>query len=239
MSELGTDIVAQAGTVLIVDDDLISRQFLADALGKMTDIKVYTFETGTDLLDAARFRRPDLIITDLEMPGVGGLDIIERMKDAGYDPPVPIVVVTASTSREVRRKALEDGAVDFLAKPLDPSEIRARCRNLVNLSRAQVALSGRAGWLATEVQMATATAVSREHEIILRLARAAEARDWETGMHIRRIAEFSRIVANRLGLDDELQDAIYRAAPLHDVGKLGIADYILRKPAGLSQEEFT
>jgi DNA-binding response OmpR family regulator len=170
MSAFGSDIVAQAGTVLIVDDDVISRQFLADALGQMADIKVYAFERGADLLEAARWRRPDLIITDLEMPEVGGLDIIKGMKESGYEPAVPIIVVTASTSREVRRQALQEGAADFLAKPLDPSEIRARCRNLVNLSRAQVALHGRADWLSAEVQLATATVVAREHETILRLA---------------------------------------------------------------------
>jgi putative two-component system response regulator len=146
--------------------------------------------------------------------------------------------VTASTSRKVRRLALELGAVDFLTKPLDPSEIRARCRNLINLSRAQVALSGRAAWLAHEVARATATVVAREHETIHRLARAAEYRDWETGAHIKRIAEFSRLIAMELALDPDVQEGLYIAAPLHDVGKLGIPDSILRKPSCLSQDEF-
>lgn len=234
----GPDILAQVGTVLIVDDDAVSRQFVIDALADMPGVKTYAFEYGADLLAAAAERRPDLIITDLEMLEVDGFAIITAITSAGYDPPVPIIAVTASTNRKVRRLALELGAVDFLSKPLDPSEIRARCHNLINLSRAQVALSGRAAWLSGEVERATTTVVAREHETILRLARAAEYRDWETGAHIRRIAEFSKLIAMGMALDLDTQEALYVAAPLHDVGKLGIPDSILRKPSCLSQEEF-
>lgn len=232
------DILAKVGTVLIVDDDPISRQFLSDALASLPGVKTYSFEYGADLLSAASARRPDLIITDLEMMEVDGFAIINAITSAGYDPPVPIVAVTASTSRKVRRLALELGAVDFLTKPLDPSEIRARCRNLINLSRAQVALSGRAAWLADEVGRATATIVAREHETIHRLARAAEYRDWETGAHIKRIAEFSRLIAMELALEPDVQEGLYIAAPLHDIGKVGIPDSILRKPTRLNHDEF-
>jgi putative two-component system response regulator len=234
----GPDILAQVGTVLIVDDDVVSRQFIVDALAGMPGVKTYSFEHGADLLAAAGARRPDLIITDLEMLEVDGFGVLGAMASAGYDPPVPVIVVTASTSRTVRRRALELGAADFLNKPLDPAEICARCHNLINLSRAQVALSGRAAWLADEVERATTTVVAREHETILRLARAAEYRDWETGAHIKRIAEFSKLIAMGMALDLDTQEALYVAAPLHDVGKLGIPDSILRKPSCLSQEEF-
>ena len=226
------------GTVLIVDDDPVSLQFLSDALASLPDIQVRAFEHGAALLEAARAERPDLIITDMQMPEVDGLAILRAFASAGYEPAVPIVVITGSANREARRQALQLGASDFLAKPLDQDEIRVRCRNLVNLTRAQRALSDRAAWLAEEVRRATATVVAREHETIFRLARAAEYRDWETGTHIRRIAECCRLIAERLGLPADLREDLYLAAPLHDVGKLGIPDHILRKPSRLSPEEY-
>ncbi|MDZ4865609.1 MAG: response regulator [Gemmatimonadota bacterium] len=238
MTATGPEPVRPGGTVLIVDDDPVSLQFLADALASLPDVQVRTFSHGTALLEAARAERPDLIITDMQMPEVDGLAILQAFAATEYLPPVPIIVVTGSDNRDVRRRALQLGASDFLTKPLDPDEIRVRCRNLVNLTRAQRALSDRAAWLAAEVRRATGTVVAREHETIFRLARAAEYRDWETGTHIRRIAEYCRLIAERLGLPASLQEDLYLAAPLHDLGKLGIPDYILRKPSRLSPEEY-
>ncbi|MCC6785552.1 MAG: HD domain-containing protein, partial [Planctomycetes bacterium] len=126
---------------------------------------------------------------------------------------------------------------DFLAKPIDRTEFLARARNMLALWRTQRALADRAAWLAGEVDKATQAVLARERETLFCLGRAAEYRDPETGGHIMRMANYSRLVAERLGLPRAEQDLILMAAPMHDVGKLGIPDRILLKPGRLTDEE--
>lgn len=230
---------AVGGTVLIVDDDPVSLRFLTAAVeGLGAQVRVRAFARAADLLEAARAERPDLILSDIQMPELDGFELIEACRAAGHVPPVPIIAVTASADRDVRRRALQTGAVDFLTKPLDVQEVRARAVNLLALAQAQRAIADRSAWLAEEVGRATATIVARERETIMRLSRAAEYRDWETGMHILRIAEYTRLIAARLGLAAADQEEMYLAAPLHDLGKLGIPDYVLHKPDRLDPDEF-
>ena len=148
------------------------------------------------------------------------------------------MVISVSTERELRQRALQLGAIDFLNKPLDADEIRARTRNMLALARARRKLADRSAWLAEEVSRAVATVSKRERETIVRLSRAAEYRDWETGQHILRIGEYTRIIAGALDLPAETCEEFGLAAPMHDVGKIGIPDYILRKPDRLDPEEF-
>jgi putative two-component system response regulator len=227
------------GTVLIVDDDPLSLRLLTDAVEALGNMRVRAFERGAELMEALLAEGADLIITDIQMPEMDGFAVIEACQAAGYIPPIPIMVVTASTEREVRRRALQAGAADVISKPLDAEEIRARTCNLVSLVHAQRALVDRSAWLAEEVRRATAAVATRERETIIRLSRAAEHRDWETGQHILRIAEYVRLMMAHLALPAAVQEEIYLAAPLHDVGKIGIPDYILRKPDRLDPEEFT
>jgi len=228
-----------AGAVLIVDDDPVSLRLLTNAVEALGNMRVRPFGRAADLLDALLLEGADLIITDIQMPEMDGFALIEACQAAGYIPPIPIIVVTASTEREVRRRALQAGAADVISKPLDAEEIRARTCNLVTLVRAQRALVDRSAWLAEEVRHATAEVATRERETIIRLSRAAEHRDWETGQHILRIAEYVRLMMAHLDLPAAVQEEIYLAAPLHDVGKIGIPDYVLRKPDRLDPEEFT
>ena len=132
---------------------------------------------------------------------------------------------------------MELGATDFITKPIEPNETKARLTNLLKLRSSHLRQKDRNAWLADEVRQATKTIADREEELIVKLSRAAEFRDPETGAHITRMAHFSRLIAQKLGLDAEQCDLIMRAAPMHDIGKLGTPDDILLKPGRLDPDE--
>jgi putative two-component system response regulator len=181
---------------------------------------------------------PDLIIVDYMMPAPDGIEFIQRIRALPNKAEVPMLMVTADHEKEVRYRALENGANDFLTKPVDRIEFTSRVKNMLAIRRSHLALADRAAWLAEEVGKATAEIREREREAVFRLARAAEFRDPETGAHIQRMAHYSRLIAAGLGLDQAQQELILEAAPMHDVGKLGTPDMILLKPGKLSPEEF-
>jgi putative two-component system response regulator len=146
-------------------------------------------------------------------------------------------MVTACEQTTVRYAALDAGATDFLRKPVDPVEVKSRLRNLFKLREVQNQLRQRCSGLVDEVSATTRELIDREEEIIYRLSRAAEYRDTETGAHIARMARYCRLIAEALGLDKNACRTIYLAAPMHDIGKIAVADSILLKPARLTPEE--
>jgi putative two-component system response regulator len=146
-------------------------------------------------------------------------------------------MVTTENDKEIRQEALTLGATEFLAKPVDAIEFKLRIRNLLALSQAQALLADRAKLLQHEVNKATESVLRGERELVLRLAKAAEFRDPETGAHINRMAHYSKLIAQSLGLPLEFQQLILEAAPMHDVGKLATPDYILLKPGRLDDDE--
>jgi response regulator RpfG family c-di-GMP phosphodiesterase len=172
------------------------------------------------------------------MPEMDGLEFIRRIRAHRDRDDLPILMVTASHERDVRYNALDCGASDFLTKPIDGREFEARLRNMLKLREARLASEHRAETLAAEVRRATADILDRERETITRLSRAAEFRDPETGAHIQRMSHYSALIARALGLGEGLAEALLMAAPMHDVGKLGIPDTILLKPGRLTPEEF-
>lgn len=180
---------------------------------------------------------PDLIIVDYMMPCLDGLEFIRRCRSTPALQERPILMVTAAAERSVRYAALEAGASDFLTKPIDIHEFTPRVRNMLQLRAAMAATTHRADELAVAVRQATEEIQMRERETIMRLARAAEFRDPETGSHILRMAHYSAIIAQHLGLPDETVDLLLSAAPMHDVGKLGTPDHILLKPGRLTPDE--
>src|SRR6202000_819796 len=152
---------------------------------------------------------------------------------------IPMVMVTSIETDEVRMKALEAGATDFLPKRPQAMEMSIRLRNLIRLGAAVRKLNNQAADLANEVAAATLKLQEREEEIILRLALAVEYRDSDTGDHTLRVAKYSRIIAEQLRLSPRLCRDIYLAAPLHDVGKVAVPDSILLKPGKLTDDEMT
>lgn len=238
MSAAPNGAAPDGATVIIVDDSAVSLRVLERALLDLPGVEVKAFKRPEQALDAFRQGPCDLLITDYEMPQMSGLELIQACRAEANGVDVPMMVVTISFDRELRNAALKLGAVDFLTKPIDADEVRARARNMVALGRAHRKLADHSRWLTEEVTRATLGVVQRERETILRLSFAAEYRDWETGKHIQRVAETARHIALKLQLPSETCDQLMLAAPLHDVGKIGVPDFILRKPDRLDAGEF-
>lgn len=224
--------------VLIIDDTDINLILFAALVKKLDDCEPHTFATARAGLEWAKERIPDLVIVDYMMPDIDGLEFIRLLRELPGCAVVPIVMITANDQKQLRYRALDIGANDFLTKPVDKVEFLARSRNMLLVSDANKQLTDRAQWLADEVRKATAEIVARERETVIRLCKAAEYRDPETGAHILRMAHYSQLIARGLGLSVQEQDLLLEAAPMHDIGKVGIADKILLKPARLDADEF-
>lgn len=223
--------------VIVVDDNDTNLLLLRHILQKLDGVTVDTFADPLQALEWCRQHEPDLILLDYMMPEIDGLEFMRRFFALPQRQDVPVVMVTADTERDVRHLALQQGARDFLTKPVDKVELTVRVSNLLALRKSTQQLANRAAWLLEEVKQATAEIRAREKEAILRLSRAAEYRDPETGAHLLRMSAYTRLIARQLGLPLQEQEMLQEAAPMHDIGKVGIPDAILLKPGKLSHEE--
>jgi putative two-component system response regulator len=224
--------------VLIVEDNRTNLMVLRGIIEKLEGCEVTTFldpVAALASLDATPF---DLVLVDYQMPSMDGRTFISEMRGRDRYEHVPIVMVTADDSRQTRIDAITAGATDFLNKPVDPVELKARASNLLVLRSQQLELAGRAAWLASEVAKATSQLVAQEEEVVWRLSRALSFRDDDTGDHTMRVAQVTRLIAEELGFTDDRARTIHLAAPLHDIGKVAIPDAILFKPERLSADEF-
>ena len=225
--------------IMVVEDNRTNLAVLTAIVGKIPGCHVEGFDSPTKAVSRAFETTFDLILVDYVMPEMNGIELINSLRCSQSYQLVPIVMVTADSVRQVRLDAIAAGATDFLNKPIDPVELKARVQNLLALRQAQQAVEKRVEWLAAEVEAATRHLAEREEEVIWRLARAIEYRDSGTADHISRVATISRLVAEGLGLDFNYNRTIYLAAPLHDVGKVGVPDSILIKPGKLTDEEMS
>jgi putative two-component system response regulator len=224
--------------ILVIDDAPMNVALQCHLLGKIENCIPVSFLDPAAALAWCEENVPDLVMVDFMMPVIDGIEFIRRFRCIFGCQDIPVLMITANDEVKLRYQALDAGANDFLIKPIDKIEFLARTKNMLALRRNQRYLEDRAAWLDVEVRKATAEIRKREQETVLRLSRAADSRDPETGAHIIRMANYSRVIAEQLGLSAAQQQLIFEAAPMHDIGKVGIPDHILLKPGKLSTEEF-
>ncbi len=219
-----------------VDDNEVNLM-LVETMSKNLDVDITSFSNPLAALKHIESSGADLVFVDYMMPEMHGVDFIKRVR--AFCPDVPIIMITAvADDNALKLSAIEAGATEFLNKPLNPAEFRARVANMASLRKAQLMLKDRALLLEDEVDKAVRIIRDREHEALSVLGRAAEYKDPETGAHISRVAHYSRLITEKLGESEESRDLIFYAAPLHDIGKIGIPDSILTKNGPLTEEEF-
>lgn len=232
-------ILRRQRKVLIVDDESTGRTILAKIIQQAEeDVSIASFDNPLEALHWLDHNHPDLIITDYRMPDINGVELIKQIRAKSACQDIPIMMITVVSEKSVRYDALEAGATAFLTRPIDQIECRTSCRNLLKLHEQQSIIQDRADWLARQVEVATQQIVSREHETLLRLAKAGEYRDEVTGNHVVRMARYAREIAEALGLSEKECDEIEYAAPMHDIGKIGIQDKILLKPGKFEPNEW-
>lgn len=224
--------------LVVIDDSEINLTLFRVLAERIEGVRVHGFLSSSEALAWCEQGQADVVVVDYMMPAPDGLEFIRHFRQLPGMAEVPLIMVTANNLRDVRCRALEQGASDFLNKPVDKDEFLARVRNMCALRRSQRQLADRAAWLAEEVAKATAGLLERERETIVCLAKAAEYRDPETGAHILRMAHYSVLIGRQLGLAAAELEMLLEAAPMHDVGKVGTPDLILLKPGRLTPAEF-
>jgi len=203
--------------ILLVDDEPTNLKILREILE--SDYSLSFAKNGEDAIQLASTLLPSIILLDIMMPGMTGYEVCEKLKSQSSTINIPIIFVSALTEEMDEMKGFEVGAVDYIFKPVRPGIVRSRVKNHLSLVRAE------------ELK-------STHMQIIERLGRAAEYKDNETGLHVMRMSRVSKLLALKLGLDSEFAELLLLAAPMHDIGKIGIPDAILLKPDKLTPEEF-
>lgn len=221
---------------LSIDADEINLH-LIQSMAEDIGLSVQSFQNPVQALQYASDNVVDIVIVDYLLPEMDGVAFIHKFREQFVD--VPVVMMSAvSDDESLKLVALKAGATEFLSKPLSAVNFRARIRNLSTLRYAQRQLQDRALFLEEEIAAATRKIVAREMETLGVLSKAAEFKDTDTGNHVRRVAEYSKLIGEYVISDEGELDLLFHAAPLHDVGKVGIPDTILLKPAKLSPEEW-
>jgi len=204
--------------VLVVEDEPANRELLARLLSSQ-GCNVESVSDGEAALETLEDKRPDLVLLDVRLPGIGGFDVCRAIKQQSATRLIPVVLVTGLHDRQHKIKGIEVGADDFLSKPFDQEELVARVGSLVRLKR-----------YTDELESA--------ESVILSLALTVEARDPYTEGHCQRIAAYARALGAQLTLQDDELAALQRGGYLHDVGKIGVPDLVLLKPSKLTVEEY-
>ena len=224
--------------ILVVDDEPACSMVVRKHLQAVGYQNVIMLHDAPDVVDTAQKERPDVVLLDILMPDMSGLEILQEFQ---LDPElahIPVLILTTATSPGIKQRALKYGANDYLSKPVDPNELVLRVRNALIIKEHHDHLARYTEQLDREVKKRTAELAASRREIIHCLARAAEFRDDDTGHHIIRVGAYAGIISRELGFSDERAEMLELAAQLHDVGKIGIPDAILLKPGKLEPEEY-
>ncbi len=231
--------VPEEGKILIIDDEPGNVSTLTRILKGAGFQNVKSVTDPRQAIENYEAFHPDLIVLDLKMPHLSGFEVMDLLRshqDNGQY--LPILVLTAQRDHAIRLRALESGAKDFLSKPVEMTEAVTRIRNLLQVRLFHNKIVNENKTLEEMVQERTRVLEETRLDVIHRLGRAAEYRDNETGMHVVRMSHFCHRLAQEIGLDEKECKLILYASPLHDVGKIGVPDYILLKPGKLDEEEW-
>lgn len=223
--------------ILVVDDDTTNLRIASHILSA-ENMRVSCMKSGEDAIRFLQENRPDLILLDIHMPGIDGFETLAAVRSNPKTADIPVIFLTADDDSETETQGLKAGAMDFLKKPFVPEVLLLRVRHTIELIRLQTDL-------AREVEKKT-DVVKAQHEklerismqIVKTLSGAIDAKDTYTNGHSTRVAEYSREIAKRVGFSEKQQDDIYMMGLLHDVGKIGIPESIINKPARLTEEEY-
>ncbi len=203
--------------ILAVDDEAGNLQLLRQVL--QDDYRLSYAKDGLRALELAQQERPDLVLLDVMMPGMSGYEVCAALKALPATAAIPVIFVTALTETDDEVEGFAAGAVDYITKPLSAAIVRARVRTHLSLVRMEELRESRL-------------------QIVQRLGLAAEYKDNETGLHVIRMSHFARLLGVAAGMDPRAADDLLHAAPMHDVGKIGIPDAILQKPGPLDAAEW-
>jgi len=224
--------------IVIVDDQTSARTMLRHILEDISpELEVFDFGDSEEALRWSENNRPDLLLLDYRMPAIDGLEFARRFRRSLSNRDVPIVLVTVVGDEPIRQAALDAGVIDFLVKPVRPRELRARCRNLLQLRQQSESIKQRALSLEQRLLSSMHEVEERERETLSRLARAIEYRDIGTSAYLERMAHIAGLIAEGLGMSEDEVRLIELAAPLHDMGKIAIPDDVLLKPGPLDEHQ--
>jgi len=230
--------------ILVVDDEERNRR-LMEAMLLPLGYEVSLAVDGEDALKRIAELKPDVVLLDIMMPKLDGFAVVKAIKDDPESARIPVVMVTALSETADRVKALEAGADDFLSKPVDRTELTTRVKSLVKVKAYndrmvdyQKELEAEVARRTEELRLAFEKVKAASLDTIFRLSRAAEYKDEDTGAHIKRMSQYATCVARELGLPPVEVESILYAVPMHDIGKIGIPDRILLKPAKLTDDEW-
>lgn len=223
--------------VAIIDDESINVRLISRQLERIG----YRFLLGLSdpeiAIDALEDFCPDVVLMDVVMPKVTGIQLLQQMRQHRQFTTTPVIVLTASRDRDTRLQILSLGVSDFLGKPMDEAELSTRLRNVLEAKRYRDSLANAARQLELAVRERTRDLEESRREVLLCLARAAEYRDDNTGRHAARVGRYAGVLARALGQPDDFVEMLELAAQLHDLGKIGIPDAVLHKPGRLTDAE--
>ena len=237
-SMMSVRAVDKTAKIMIVDDEPLNVMTFRQHLKMEGYEKIVTTSDAREALHMLRSERPDVLLLDIRMPEISGLDILRVV---GLDPVlqhIPVLILTAASDPATRKQALDLGASDFLQKPIDPNELLPRVRNAVVIKKHYDMASSETARLEQQVERRTRQLEATRQQLILCLARAAEHRDNDTGNHVIRVGRYTAIIARQMGYPENRLEMLEQAAQLHDVGKIGIPDSILFKPGKLAYDEY-
>lgn len=224
--------------ILIIDDQPLNIKVVQKYLSLEGYYDFLACSEPIHAIEMVRQEQPDIILLDIMMPQVSGLVILEQIRADVTLNHIPVIILTASSDTDTRQQALQLGATDFLMKPVDPLELAPRLKNSLALKQSRDQLVTINNELEQRIDQRTKELDTSRLEVIHCLGRASEYRDNETGRHVIRVGHYVGIIAHELGLDNETVERFELAAPLHDVGKIGIPDSILLKPGKLTPDEY-